>query len=368
MTAGTDYCSTLEVFEFLRWDKQIPDYPNTTTLEEVDTSGTLASGSKIYLDHGKVIDGTQTISYGASAASVTDLTETAHYTIDNEKGEITITAAGATAIGANNVYATYKYTDMINDDVVGDIITRISRDIDKKTSQTFGTLTLVDREEHGGQGAYRRLYNPLLRPVHVVTTQLNGAVTATGTAFVVDSTTGLEAGDKLIVEQEVVTIDSVTDSTNLVVTRGAIGSGTATHVDDTWTCNLVVEVSNTPLGGTPSWNFLEFRDDFDVDSDTGAVQLLHVNAEDKDDICQDVYPLHSVFNRVRITYKYGTSSVPIDIKRACILMVAYELMLSGIAKNLPEGVDGFTPTAHQQLWDTAMKILSDRKRLRIGGF
>jgi hypothetical protein len=113
------YCTTEELQDYLQVIRQVPDYDaGTTTLETIDSSGTLANGSKIYTAKTKIILGTYTFSYGASAASVTDLTETTHYTFNRDIGEIVITTAGATAIGANNVYGAYKYSKEFKDTLI----------------------------------------------------------------------------------------------------------------------------------------------------------------------------------------------------------------------------------------------------------
>lgn len=175
--SATAYCTTLQVFEYLRWDKIIPNYPNSSTLETVDESGTLASGSVIYLDQIKIIDNTLTLSHGTTASSVTDLTETTHYTIDLSIGQITITASGASEIGTDNVYATYKYNNMITDAFCSDLIDRATKEINDRTKKKFGDLTLVTREEQVGKGSYGRLYRPKNLPVYIAKTQLNGAIT-----------------------------------------------------------------------------------------------------------------------------------------------------------------------------------------------
>jgi len=368
ITTTTQYCTTLQVFEYLNLAKEIPNYPTTTTLETVDVSTSIVSGSVIYLDKGKVIEDTQTISYGTSATSVTALTETTHYTIDNERGRITITASGASAIGSNKVYATYQYNDYINDSYVSDLIDRSTKDIDQRTTKTWQGLTLTTREEQLGRGAYSRMYKPRKMPLYLVRTQLSADITASDTSITMDSTNGLEEDDYLSIGTEVVSIDSVDNTTTLTVTRGALGSTAATHSDDDWVVNVVVEISNTPVGNEPNYSITEFRDDYDVDSGTGAIQLLYINAEDRDDLAPNVYPLPRIFNRIRFTYKYGAVSVPTDITELCILMTAYSMSVSSIARALPIGIDGFSPTAQQTILNEIDKILKEHRTLKIGGF
>lgn len=367
-SATSSYATTLQVFDFLKWTKSIPNYPTTTTLESVDTSGTLANGSKIYLDQSNVIDNTYTISYGASASSVTALTETTHYTMDLTKSEITITTAGAALISTGNVYAEYKHNDFCTDALISDLIDRVTKDIQDEVLQIFGETTLRLREEHTGRGKFKRLYRPKHLKLSHADTQLNGALTAASTAITVDDSTGFTAADYITINKEIMLIDSVDDSTTLTLTRGQLGTTATTHSDNDWLVNVVFETSNTPVGTEPSFNVKEYLNDYSVDSNTGAMQLLHINGNERDDLSNDVFPLHGIFNRVRMTYRSGTSTIPNDIVQACILKVAYYLTLSGIARSLPEGRNGFNPTAQQALLDEYKRLLQGERQLLIDGF
>lgn len=362
----TAYATTQEVLDFLSWSKQIPNYPTSSTPETVDDSGAVVTA--IYLDQKNIIDSSYTLSQGAISTTATDLTETTHYTLDKDTGAITLTTAGKTAIGSRNVYATYKYNDFVSESVLSDRIDRATTDINELTSSIFGELAWVEREEHIGKGAFARIYRILSFPIHSIRTQLTEDLTATITAVGVDSTTGIAADDYLSLGSEVLKVVAVTDTTTLEVSRGALDSTAATHSDDDWTINAAVEISNSPIGSDPDWNFMTFREDYDIDDDTGAVQLLHVRAEDKDDLATDVYPPHRVMNRFRVTYKRGTSSVPNVIKRACILRVAHDLTLSGIARSIPEGRDGFDPGAQAELLKESNRLLKKHKVLKADGF
>lgn len=363
------YVTTQEVFDFLRWSKQIPNYPTSTTLESVDESGTLAGGSKIYLDQKNVIAGSYTLSYGTTPGSTTNLTETTHYTLDKDIGQISITAAGAAVITTNKVYATYKYNDILPDSHVSSIIDRVQAHINRKIERFYGEVTLVTREEQTGRGRYSRIYAPKLNPPYIVRTQLATAITSTAsTAMILDSTTGLSAGDYLTINSEIVSITTVTNGTTLVVARGQLGSTAAAHAVDDWVVNVGVEISHSRRSTHPVFHALTYRKEFDVDSDTGAVQLLHINPERKDELHSRLFPLHQYFNRIRLTYKYGTTSVPDDIKQATILLSAYQLILATIGRALPEGINGFSPEGQGLLKEEAENILKKRRKLFAGGF
>ena len=363
----TAYATTQEVLDFLSWTKQIPNYPTSSDYETVDDTGIVTTA--IYLDQKNIIESSYALYAGAISTTATELTETTHYTLDKDTGAIAITASGKTAIGTKNVYAAYKYNEFITESVLSGKIDDATTDIQRQTSDSmFGEYEWITREEHVGKGAFSRVYRVLQFPIFSVRTQLTADLAIAATAVYLDSTTGILDDDYLSLGSEIVKVVDVTTTTALEISRGSLGSTAATHSDDDWVTNAAIEISNSPIGSDPSWNFMEFRSDFNIDDDTGAVQLLHVRAEDKDDLATDVFPPHRVGNRFRITYKRGTSTVPNDIKRACILRVAHDLTLSGIARSIPEGRDGFDPTAQAELLNESNRLLKKHKVLRADGF
>lgn len=367
----TNYCTTEEVFDLLNWSREVPDFRNgVTAFELVDDSGSLALGSVIYLDNARVIANTLSLSHGASAASTTALTETTHYTINLNTGAITITSAGATAIGTDNVYAeSYKYVKIddrpgLSDALVNDLITAASRLLDRFLHRSFKASTQIVRELHEGQGRYNRRYTLKERAVNLVVVQLNGSLDNSTTTVVLDDTTGLVAGDYIVVESEVMSIDSVDSGTNLTVTRGALGTSAAAHADDLWVINVVAEVSTTPMGSVPSFSVLTYPHDYDV-SPESVVQLMH-NDITAEGMFLGQFPEKNVANRARFTYNQGTwdgsaAVIPDPINLATRLQVQRWLTTTAIAKATSEGVDGFSPRANNVLDEDIKAIVSGYK-------
>lgn len=368
-TTQTQYATTKQVFDFLKWTLQIPNYPKVTELETVDDSGTLVSGNKIYLNNAHVIDNTFTLSFGASVSSVTPLTEDTHYTMDLTKSEATITAAGAAVILTASVFGEYKYNTFCDDVDVSVMIDRVSKQIEKETDRQFGSIRQISQEEHIGKGRYARLYHGVNFGILLGKTQLSTAVpNTTATTFTVDSTTNFTADDTVTIEGEQVTVDSVDSTTQLTVTRGVNGSSAANHSVDKWLANVGIQISNTRRGGDPTFRTKKYRNDFDVDSDTGAVQLLHINPTERDELATELFPPWGTFNRLRMSYTIGTSTVPDDLIKATILKVSSDLTRSAIAKGITEGRDSFNPLAQKELEDEFNKVMSQYRRLAIDGF
>ena len=365
------YITTLDVFNYMRWNKKIPAFVSgsTPSKEVVDETGTLTANSIVYLDFNKIIDNTLNLYYGTSGTASVVLTEGTHYTVDLDNAKITITSSGATLIGSNSVFAEYQYNDFVEDSLVADMVERAQEQIEEECNRRFGTPTLIEREEQTGRGAYDRIYRPKKLPVVVAKTQLTSDITTATTVVLVDDTSGFEVGDILTLNQETLQINAIPSGTSFEVTRGHFGTADiASHSEDDWMINVVVEISNTEMGSTPNWSTLDYRDDFDVDSNTGAIQLLHINANERDDLSQDVFPVFKVFNRVRITYKYGATSVPKDIQKAIILTVARDLIDSALTKSIPEGIDGFAPEAIDKIDAQIKKLLNGKKLLLTDAF
>lgn len=368
----TQYCSPLQVCDYLNITKKIPEFVSGES-PELETVGVGdASTDVFYLDHNNVISGTYTISYGSSEQSVTALTETTHYTLNLEEGKLTLTASGLSTVSTNEIYAEYKYTDEVKDSLVSDLIDRNTDKIDALTNRSWQSPSLVTQEEHEGRGAYRRLYRPKNLPLYLVTTTLSSGITSSATTLVLTSTTGLSASDIITVGSEQMSIDSVDSSTNLTVTRGANSSTAAAHSSGDWCVNAAVEISNESVGTVPSYETLSFRDEWDIDSTTGLIQLLHYNPEASDHITLTDFPTNNTFGRLRLTYKYGedlngTVITDTEITQLCIYMTAQDLVNTSIARALMKGIDGFTPQTADHLRTDIDRIIK-QKRLLLGDY
>lgn len=358
----TAYATTKEVLEFLSWINRIPQFVSgsSPTLEIVDNSATLSSASIIYLDKDKVVSNTLDLSYGSVATSTTALVEDTDYTFNIDTSEIILKGTGKTKVGTANIYAKYQYNNFIDDSVLSSMIDRAIAKINNDIHQEFGTAYFIEREEHTGRGKYDRIYRTNNLKLQFHNTQINTAsigTSTTDTTLYVKDTSGFKISDICSIEKEAVKVSSIASATQMEIERGYFGTSTATnHNKDTYVANTVVEISNSPIGTVPNYNVLRFKADYDIDGDTGAVQLLHINVEDKDDIVQDVFPLHKIFDRVRLTYRSGTQEIPDDLRKLTIYVVALDVMNQAISGKLAQGINGFNPTAKDTL-DAEIKTL-----------
>lgn len=367
----TQYATTLEVIEALNWWEEVPSYNNAeTTPETVDTSGSLSNGSIIYLDKPPVIDDTLTLSHGSSATSLTALTETTHYTIDLDTGKITITSAGASEIGSDNVYATYKYISVdgnrnITDSYISRLIDTATDQIDKFTYRTWQSTSTKLRERLFGKGQFDRLYRTHNLPVNFYEDTLSSAITdTTGTTFTVSSTTGLSADDYLAIGQEVIQVTSITNTTTFEASRGQLDSTASTHSSGDYVVNVIVEVSTTPLGSTPTYNYLTFLDDWSFNDRTNSITLLHNEITDEG-LYIGLYPQNGTPDRVRITYRYGADSVDDTIREACVSMVSSYLVSRGVARSNVTGAEQISVAVGKEMLTQDIKDLLRTYRIML---
>lgn len=362
LSAASHQCmDTIDIFNYFRWAKRVPDHDNGVhDLEIVDDTGTLVEDDIVYLDKTKVISGTLVL-----YADTTALTESTHYTIDLDIGKIVITSAGATALSGKSLKAEYKYNDVMEDSIVADIIERACSEVKNEVKGKYGQVTTILDEEYSGRGMYDVNYPLQNKPLYLKQTELQSAIDSSTPLLSVKDADGFIVGDILCIEQEILIVASIDSAVSMTVLRGQKGTTAASHAADTALVNMVVKISTTTRGSVPSFEVKEFKKEWDV-SDAGIVQLHDSSAID-DDVVYEMAPESTVFDRVRITYNYGTASVPDALKECVLLTVALNMMNSALAKTLPEGIDGFSPTAQQEMEKKRQMILAQYRHLYADG-
>lgn len=96
-----------------------------------------------------------------------------------------------------------------------------------------------------------------------------------------------------------------------------------------------VEVNSVPNGFTPEWVAAEEGIDYISNSDDlelGRIRFLNSSQ----------YPLEGE-DQLKVTYVYGSDTVPSDVKELSILLTIKQLMSSSVYKSIFVGQDNFTP-------------------------
>lgn len=165
VSAGTTalYCSTKDVWDYLNRYKQ--DVVNEVVTTSGDGSTTFYS-----LSHGLLVDGTYSLSYGSDSTSANDLTESTHFSVNLERGWITLTTAGSAAISGSNLWATYKCADL-PDATISDFIKSAVAEIEDQTSRVWSSQahTRYLEVEYGENGLIQKDYNLPDFPISSIT-------------------------------------------------------------------------------------------------------------------------------------------------------------------------------------------------------
>jgi len=332
----SEYATTLELARFMHSVESIPNVEGSApTYETVGTGD--GSNATFYLDHNKVIAGSYTLYYGASQSSLTALTETTHYSLDKDTGVITLTTTGKTIISTNNIYAAYSFNSLkISDTQAQDALNQAVAGVEERTRTVFtdGTAatpayTQVTNEKHKGKGRSDRDYYTRFCPLPDVSCTLDGDHVAGVTTITVDSTSGFPSTGYFLIDSEKVTYSAKTGTTFTVTATSDAHDDGATIIPH------IIEVSTTCAGSEPSWTVLANESGFDLKFISGRFHVY------RDDMELDVYmtssPPRDTPNRVRMTYLYGYSTVPNDVKRLVLMIAAKDLMHSAIRKTVADG-------------------------------
>lgn len=355
MTTAT-YTTTLEFARFLNIVGTVPaiDPAGASRAREVVGVGD-GSNKLFYLNYGRVIASTYNIYYGAteSAALANELTETTHYTLDKDTGNLTLTSAGATLVSTNNIYADYKYILIeLTDTQLQEALDRAQSQINETTKQIWvdGTSATpaygsVSNEAHRGKGMYDREYYTKKYPLPNVSTAVEGTAVAIGdTTINVDSTDGFPSSGVIGIGSEKIVFSAKT-STTFTVT-----AVTAAHAVDDEIKPYVVEISTTESGSEPAWTVLDENSEYDIDLENGRIHLFFTDYDLMYTSLQ--YPQRLLPNRFRISYLYGNDTIPEDITRLCLMIATKDLLHLRARRNVVNGMNalGIEQIDVDELW------------------
>lgn len=350
--ATLKYATTLQLTAILNAKKDIPSWEVSSSPVK-ETVGTGDSSTTIfYLDHKNIITATYDLYYGASESASTVLTETTHYTLDKDKGKITLTTAGVTLVSTNIIYAEYSYVDLdLTDSYFNTLINRTEKEVDNLLNTIFtdGTATnpvYPSRTEYqSSKGKYERAYFSNKRPIVDINSTLAISITSTDVALSVASGDGSKfpSTGTIIVGNEIITYTGVSTDSLTGLTRGVDDSDAAAHTAADEIHTTVVEVSSTDEGSSPTWNALKFPSEVAVDSEKSRIFIY------KNTILNDVYVTDiimakpDVANRFRIRYLYGWDSIPVDVIRLCLLLSKRMIINDTVGMSTFKGRNEFRP-------------------------
>lgn len=373
-SGNTEYATPLELNEFMGLIDDTLDRSASSPTFFEDMGQGAASRSKYALSKPGYIADTLSLYYDDSEtnaiANNQTLTESTHYSIDNDSGIITLTAAGISAVSTDNVFADYKYNLVgMSNKEVQDSLNRACKLLESITNNlwTDGTQATpnyksVSDELKMGQGAHQRSYFTKQRPIANVSTIINGAVSASATTITVDSTQGFPSSGSVECAGLKLTYTGKTSTTFTGV------SGVTTSIaDDTVVNSFIVEYSIDAPGGTPTFTVANKDSDYSIDFETGRIELFNKsNAVDGvNRTIASANPSYRIADRVKISYLRGNDSIPSDIKYAVLALASKDLMKSAVRKAHSGGMNKYNPSLLNVDEMEIKRILKEHKLLRI---
>ena len=343
------YATTQELAQFMNIGGALPnkdlegeDRPS----EEVGTGDN--SKTKFFLDHAYVINSSESLRFAATEdVAGTALVLTTDYTIDDDLGKITLTTAGRTAVGTNNIYADYSFTTVgLTDTQLSDALTRAEKEVDNQTNNHFadGTAATPDwnqflNQKQMGKGVTDNNYFTLQNyPLPDVSTTLDGAVTAEDATITVVSTNGFPSSGSFLIGSDKI-LYTGKDTTNFTGCTSV-----EAHDDGSTVKPYVVEISTTNPGGSITWQVLTEDTEFDLDRKTARVHLYENRSITESTIAPNLtMPPRLVANRFRASFISGNSTIPVDITKATLMLAAKDLMSTVVRQAHTNGLNDFNP-------------------------
>ena len=368
----TEYATTQELNEFIGMYEEVPSplvVGDTRVMETVGVGD--GSSTRFFLDNAYVIASSYSLYYGATeeASLSQPLTETTHYTIDKDLGKITLTSAGVTLIGTDNIYAAYSYNQLnFKDSELQDVLDRAGSYVDKETHNhwTDGTATTPDynqilNEKHDGRGTYKRSYYTDNRPLPELSTVLSSDAAIGATTLTVSTTNGFLSSGSLLIGGEKISYSSKASTTTFTVTATTISHSSGDKV-----LPFVFEASSSVDGTSPTWTVLEEDSDFDIDYTTGRIHFSAQEMNITDAQAYSVNPQHRTPNRFRMSYLWGNDSIPDTVKQLTLMVSAKEILHKVVRKAHATGLNDFNPALINVDDATIKKLIIKHKNANIG--
>ena len=367
----TEYATTMELNEFLDMYGEIPNptiIGDTRVVESVGTGD--GSTTRFFLDNAYVIAGSYTLYYGATeeAALSQPLTETTHYTIDKDLGKITLTSAGVTLVGTNNIYAAYSYNRLnFKDSELQAVLDRAGDYVDKETNNhwTDGTaatpnyLQVLD-EKYDGRGTYKRSYYTNHRPLPNIYTTLSTDAAVGTTTLTVSTTNHFPSSGYLLIGGEKISYSAKT------TTAFTVTATTEAHSSGDKVMPFVFEASSSVDGTSPDWTVLEEDTDFDIDYDTGRVHFAAQELNITDAQAYSINPERRTPNRFRMSYIWGNDTIPDTVKQLTLMIAAKEILHRVVRKAHSTGLNDFNPSLINVDDDAIQELIRKHKNVSIG--
>jgi len=357
------YITTLQFARSLGLRNMIPswDIGDDTHANEAVGTGT-GSKSQFFLDQKNIIAGTYTLYANAVA-----MTETTHYSLDLETGEIILTSDGITMLSTNALTAKYEYFNIgMSDAYITEVLERAEKEVDNECNTIFIDTSsdnpsyILETEIQSSEGLFHDRIITKKKPLIDISTTLDGAHDISQDTVDLAAGTGADypSTGSIIVGSEVMTYTGITTDQLTGVTRGAMGTTTATHDDGDTIHSTILFRSDTTEGTSVSWTVQPWNTSMYA-TDEG---LIYKFAD------ADPNPLTriGVANRIKILYYYGYNSLPTDITRLSLIFGKRQLIQDNIGASMIKGRNEFRPEMFNADMEEMKRIINSYIILPMG--
>lgn len=357
------YITTLQFAKALGMRNQIPSWDIGTDDPANETVGTgTGSKSQFFLDQKNIIAGTYILYANAVA-----MTETTHYSLDLETGEITLTADGMTMLSTNSLTGKYEYNNSgMSDAYLTEVLERAEKEVDNECNAIFIDTSgdnpsyILETEIQASEGIFQDRIIVEKKPLINITTTLNGALDNSQNTVDLAAGTGSNypSSGSIIIESEVITYTGITTDQLTGCTRGAMNTIAATHDDGEDVHSTILFRSDTQEGSIVSWTVQPW--DTSMFANEKGLLYSFKNA-DPTSLTRE-----GVSNRIKILYYYGYNSVPTDITRLSLIYAKRQLIQDNIGKAMIAGRNEFRPEMFNADANEINRILNAYRILPMG--
>jgi hypothetical protein len=314
-----------------------------------------------YLDHKNILSGSYTI-----YADGTAMDETDDYALDLSTGKITLTEAGKIKLAGTAVTGKYSYiNNEMEESFLQTILERAETEVDNDCNTIFIDTSvnnpeyILETEIQSSEGIFEDRIIVNKKPLIDISSSLSGAHDLT------QETIDLKAGDgvlfptsgNLIIDSEVISYTGTETDQLTGVTRGAMGTTAAEHLDEATVHSTILFLSDTAEGSSVSWTVQPW-DSSMFAKDTGLLYSF-LGA-------QTPLARIGVANRIKILYYYGYNSLPSDITRLALIYAKRQLIQDNIGKAMIAGRNEFKPEMFNADRDEIERIISSYIVLPMG--
>lgn len=371
MTTTNGLSTSVKLTKFLHLLGTIPNHKSSTAKELVGTgNGTTAV---FWLDRLGIIENTYTLSYGAAETSVTNLTETTHYTLDLDTSMITLTTAGKTAVSTNYIYAVYQYNrlEILNSDIIL-ALNAAENKVMRDTGQTFTDTTtlayrkVVNEELDCHEIVHNKVYDFFYQPLVKLQTTVNGAFTLGGTSLTLtDSSLFPSTGTIYVGGNKVAYTANSSNVLTVPATTPSIATAATVRGE-------VIELSTSSEGTAPSYTVLDPETEYEIDYSNGRFKILfnvYWNEVDASAVRTSIYPRNY---QARVSYMHAwhepdkDADIPDEIEWLVNAIAARKLMSQVVAKATEAGLDDFNPSLIEVDKEEIRATIEEYSTLNVG--